>query len=213
MATVIERTGVLGPSELRDVARDAGRDHERKVARGMEIPRVFSQEGTSPYDEADFELNTAEIKDERGQIIFQQADCEVPRGWSQLATNVVASKYFYGDVATGNGSPALGKREFSVRQLIDRVTRTIADWGRADGYFATGADADRFYDELTALCLNPVRLVQLTGLGSMWVFFSSLRDFRAGQQLAMGRRDSSSGKRRRLPPTNTRKRQPASFRA
>jgi ribonucleoside-diphosphate reductase alpha chain len=154
MATVIERAGVVGPSELRELAWDAGRDHERRVARGMEIPRVFSHEGTSPYDEVDWELHTAEIKDERGRIIFQQADCEIPRGWSQLATNVVASKYFYGDVATGNGSPTSGNREFSVRQLIDRVTRTIADWGRGDGYFATAGDADRFYDELTALCLK-----------------------------------------------------------
>ena len=65
-----------------------------------------------------------------------------------------SSKYFYGDVASGNGSPAEGKREYSVRQLVDRVTRTIADWGKEDGYFATADDAERFYDELTALCLN-----------------------------------------------------------
>ena len=67
---------------------------------------------------------------------------------------MVVSKYFYGDVASGNGSPASGNREYSVRQLIDRVTRTISDWGKEDGYFATAADADRFYDELTSLCLN-----------------------------------------------------------
>ena len=73
---------------------------------------------------------------------------------ANLPTNVVVSKYFYGDVASGNGSPATGNREYSVRQLIDRVTRTIADWGKDDGYFATAADADRFYDELTALCLH-----------------------------------------------------------
>ena len=79
--------------------------------------------------------------------IFEQTDCEVPRSWSQLATNVVVSKYFYGEVDTP-------ERESSVRQLVDRVTRTITDWGRADGYFATAEDADRFYDELTALCLN-----------------------------------------------------------
>jgi ribonucleoside-diphosphate reductase alpha chain len=120
----------------------------------MVVPRVFSTEGISPFDQIDWDLRTAEIKDERGRAIFQQVDCEIPRGWSQLATNVVASKYFYGDVASGNGSPAEGKREYSVRQLVDRVTRTIADWGRDDGYFATAEDAGRFYDELTALCLN-----------------------------------------------------------
>jgi ribonucleoside-diphosphate reductase alpha chain len=120
----------------------------------MEIPRVFSTEGVSPFDQIDWELRSAEIKDEKGRAIFQQVDCEIPRGWSQLATNVVASKYFYGDVASGNGSPAEGKREYSVRQLVERVTRTISDWGRQDGYFATPEDADRFHDELTALCLN-----------------------------------------------------------
>jgi len=113
----------------------------------MAVPRVFSSEGVSPFDQVDWELRTAEIKDERGRAIFQQTGCEIPRGWSQLATNVVASKYFYGELNTP-------ERETSVRQLVDRVTRTIADWGRADGYFATPEDAERFYDELTALCLN-----------------------------------------------------------
>ncbi len=114
---------------------------------GMMVPRVFSTEGVSPFDQVDWDLRTAEIKDERGRVIFQQTACEIPRSWSQLATNVVASKYFYGELNTP-------ERETSVRQLVNRVTRTIADWGRDDGYFATNEDAERFYDELTALCLN-----------------------------------------------------------
>src|SRR5436305_1019370 len=114
---------------------------------GMVVPRVFSTEGVSPFDQVDWDLRTAEIKDERGRVLFQQTDCEIPRSWSQLATNVVASKYFYGEVNTP-------ERETSVRQLVNRVTRTIADWGREDGYFATVDDAERFYDELTSLCLN-----------------------------------------------------------
>jgi ribonucleoside-diphosphate reductase alpha chain len=141
------------PSERRETARDGIRDRGRGL-RGMEIPRVFSTEGASPLDQVDWEIRTAEIKDERGRVIFQQIGCEIPRGWSQLATNVVASKYFYGDVASGNGSPAGSQREHSVRNLVDRVTRTIADWGKADGYFATSADGERFYDELTSLCVN-----------------------------------------------------------
>ena len=121
---------------------------EKKAGRaGMTVPRVFSTEGVSPFDQVEWELRTAEIKDERGRIIFQQTDCEIPRNWSLLATNVVASKYFYGELNTP-------ERETSVRQLIHRVTRTIADWGREDGYFATPGDAGRFDDELTALCLN-----------------------------------------------------------
>ena len=140
MATVSDRAGVVGSSELREIAWADAKEHSRAV-RGMEIPRVFSTEGTNPFETVDWELRTAEIKDERGRIIFQQTDCEIPRAWTQLASNVVVSKYFYGDVASGNGSPASGNREYSVRQLIDRVTRTIADWGKDDGYFATTADA------------------------------------------------------------------------
>ena len=114
---------------------------------GMVIPRVFSTEGVCPFDELEWDLRTAEIKDERGRVIFQQTGCEVPRFRTQLATNVVASKYFYGEINTP-------ERETSVRQLVYRVTRTIADWGRSDGYFATAEDAERFHDELTALCVN-----------------------------------------------------------
>jgi ribonucleoside-diphosphate reductase alpha chain len=118
-----------------------------KAGRGMVVPRVFSTEGISPFDQVEWEDRTAAIKDERGRVIFEQTGCEVPRGWSQLATNVVVSKYFYGEVNTP-------ERESSVRALVHRVTRTIADWGKADGYFASDADAEIFYDELSALCVN-----------------------------------------------------------
>ena len=122
----------------------------------MVVPRVFSTEGVSPYDQVEWDLSTAAIKDEKGRVLFEQTNCEVPKGWSQLATNVVVSKYFYGEINTP-------ERETSVRDLVDRVTRTISDWGLEDGYFATPEDAGRFYDELSSLCL-PVRLVQLAGL-------------------------------------------------
>lgn len=138
MATVGERaTVVTGADDTKALPNRAG----------MVVPRVFSTAGVSPFDQVDWELRTAEIKDERGRAIFQQTNCEFPRGWSQLATNVVASKYFYGENNTA-------ERESSVRHLVNRVTRTIADWGRDDGYFATPDDAERFYDELTSLCLN-----------------------------------------------------------
>jgi ribonucleoside-diphosphate reductase alpha chain len=153
MATVSEHAAVLVGADKRETAWEGGKDRGRG-RRGMAVPRVFSTEGLNPFDQVEWDLRTAEIKDERGRAIFQQIDCEVPRNWSQLATNVVASKYFYGDVASGNGSPAEGKREFSVRQLIERVTRTISDWGKADGYFASADDAARFHDELTSLCVN-----------------------------------------------------------
>ncbi len=117
------------------------------AAGGLELKRVFSTEGVHPFDELTWEKRSAAIKDDKGAIIFEQKDAEVPSTWSQLATNVVVSKYFYGEHGTA-------QRENSVKQLVNRVTRTIADWAKADGLFASDADAEAFYDELTWLCVN-----------------------------------------------------------
>ena len=115
---------------------------------GLTIDSTFCPDDVSdPFDSVDWELRNARISDESGEALFEQDDCEVPASWSQLATNVVVSKYFYGEV----GTP---QRERSVRQLIHRVTRTIADWGTEDGYFASPEDGQRFYRELTWLCLH-----------------------------------------------------------
>jgi len=115
----------------------------RKVTarRGLSVPRTFTTRGVDPADEVAWEVRTAAITGEGGKIIFEQKDVEVPKSWSMLATNVVASKYFRGAV----GSPG---RERSVRQLVTRVVSTIAAWGRKDGYFATDEDADTFEAEL-----------------------------------------------------------------
>jgi ribonucleoside-diphosphate reductase alpha chain len=110
---------------------------------------VFCPENSAtPFATTQWELRSAAIKDESGNALFEQHDCEIPADWSQLATNVVVSKYFYGDP----NNP--GERERSVRQLIHRVTRTISDWGLADGYFDTAEDGERFYRDLTWLCLH-----------------------------------------------------------
>jgi len=114
---------------------------------GLTVTRVFSRRDVNPFDEIDWERRTAEITDDAGKIIFKQENVDVPKNWSALATKVVVSKYFYGENGTA-------ERENSVRQLIHRVTRTIADWGWRDGYFANDKDAETFYDELTWLCLN-----------------------------------------------------------
>jgi len=114
---------------------------------GLTVPRVFSRAGVHPFDELEWERRTAEIRDGSGNVIFRQENVEVPKTWSDLATQVVASKYFYGELGTA-------EREYSVRQLIHRVTRTLADWGKADGYFASEKDAETFYEELTWLCVN-----------------------------------------------------------
>ncbi|MCO5052698.1 MAG: vitamin B12-dependent ribonucleotide reductase [Verrucomicrobiae bacterium] len=114
--------------------------------KSLPIKRVFSSAGIHPFDQLQWDQRTAEITDDAGKVIFKQEKVEVPKSWSVLATKVVVSKYFYGEQNTP-------ERETSVRQLIHRITRTIADWGIKDGYFSK-ADGEIFYDELTWLCLN-----------------------------------------------------------
>ncbi len=99
------------------------------------------------FSTVEWDLRTAQIKDETGGVLFEQTNCEIPRDWSSLATNVVVSKYFYGE-------PDTDEREQSVRQVIHRVARTIADWGIQDGYFASTDDGENFYRELAWLCLH-----------------------------------------------------------
>ncbi len=116
-------------------------------AGGIEFSRHFTREGVSPYDEIEWELRTATISNEKGDVLFQQDGVEVPKAWSQAAANIVVSKYFHGQVGTPH-------REGSVRQLVDRVVRTMTEWGRQGGYFASEADARTFHDELAFLLLN-----------------------------------------------------------
>ena len=134
-------------------ARSRMRRTSGKERSGLRFKRVFSDAKCAPFDEVEWERRTAEITDDSGKIIFKQEDIEVPASWSELATKIAVSKYFYGDIANGT-DPAKSGRETSVRQLIHRVTRTIADWGLLDGYFADAQMADLFYAELTWLCLN-----------------------------------------------------------
>ena len=114
--------------------------------KSLRLERVFSDAKVKPFDQIEWDKRTAEITDDGGKVIFKQENVEVPKSWSQLATKVVVSKYFYGEQNTS-------ERETSVRQLIHRISRTIADWGIADGYFSK-ADGEVFYEELTWLCLN-----------------------------------------------------------
>ncbi|MDQ3281697.1 MAG: vitamin B12-dependent ribonucleotide reductase [Acidobacteriota bacterium] len=113
---------------------------------GIEIGRYFTRAGADVYDTCDWEFRNAAISNESGGVVFEQKDVEMPKFWSQMATNVVVSKYFRGHI----GTP---ERETSVRQLIGRVVRTITQWGREGGYFATETDGDTFRDELTHILL------------------------------------------------------------
>src|SRR5580698_4285531 len=117
---------------------------------GVEFPRHFTarlEAGKTPYDELRWELGTASIGNDKGAVIFEQRDVEVPADWSQTATNIVVSKYFYGKI----GSP---ERETSVRDLVGRVVNTIAGWGKDQRYFKTPEDAENFRDELAHLMLT-----------------------------------------------------------
>jgi ribonucleoside-diphosphate reductase alpha chain len=118
-----------------------------QTQRGLIFTRRFSTEGVSPYDEVQWESRTASITDQKGNIIFEQKNVEVPVDWSMTATNIVASKYLHGKL----GSP---ERETGVRQLVSRVAETIRDWGMNGGYFATPEDAAIFHDELANMLLT-----------------------------------------------------------
>ena len=117
---------------------------------GITFPRHFTaklEPGKTPYDEVRWELRTASIGNDKGAVIFEQRDIEVPVDWSQTATNIVASKYFHGRI----GSP---DRERSVGQLVHRVVDSIADWGKKGRYFRTTEDAENFRNELAHLMLT-----------------------------------------------------------
>jgi ribonucleoside-diphosphate reductase alpha chain len=130
MATQVAATQVTGDNRAR-----------------LALRRYFSTTGVHPYDEVQWEMRSAGIQGEGGQAVFEQDNIEVPADWSQLATNVVASKYFRGQL----GSP---RRESSVRQLIDRVVLTLRRWGDEEGYFADAAEGDTFAAEMTHLLVN-----------------------------------------------------------
>lgn len=126
--------------------RNTGQGRSSVTKKTLKPSRVFSDAKVKPFDQIEWEKRTAEITDDSGKVIFKQENVEVPKSWSQLATKVVVSKYFYGEQNTS-------ERETSVKQLIGRVCRTIADWGIKDGYFSK-EDGEIFCDELTWLCVN-----------------------------------------------------------
>jgi len=129
-------------------SRRAGRGRGKSGGpTGLSIPRHFTEPGVDPYDQVEWELRTANISNEKGETVFEQTDVEIPASWSQLATNVVVSKYFRGHIDTP-------ERERSVKQLVGRVVGRIADWGIEGGYFANETDVDTFRAELKHLLVN-----------------------------------------------------------
>jgi ribonucleoside-diphosphate reductase alpha chain len=133
-------------SQSATAAARGGKKPTAVKGKSLPLARVFSNAKVKPFDQIEWERRTAEITDDAGKPIFKQENVEVPSSWSLLATKVVVSKYFYGEQGTS-------ERETSVKQLIHRIARTIADWGVKDGYF-TKAEGEIFYDELVWLCVN-----------------------------------------------------------
>src|ERR1700761_4137994 len=120
---------------------------QKTKSKGLFFSRYFTDGKRSPFDSVEWEKRTALIGNEKGVTIFRQEGVEVPKSWSQTATNIVTSKYFH-------GKPGSPERETSVRQLIGRVVNTIVRWGEEGGYFADNASRDAFRDELTHLLVE-----------------------------------------------------------
>ena len=139
MATV--KSALNGKAELTNATKHAGETS------GLVFERYFTDGRISPFDAVEWEKRTAQIGNEKGVTIFKQENVEVPKGWSQTATNIVASKYFH-------GKPGTSEREGSARQLIGRVVDTIVRWGEEGGYFANTQSRDAFRDELTHLLVE-----------------------------------------------------------
>src|SRR4051812_25683853 len=116
----------------------------KPLAPGLEFPRYFTLPGVDPFDEVEWEVRSAVIGNEKGKVVFEQRDVEIPKSWSQQATNIVVSKYFRGQM----GAP---ERERSVKQLIGRVVDTITMWARAQKYFASEEALQSFSAELKHL--------------------------------------------------------------
>lgn len=128
-------------------AESPGAAAEASSPAGLTIERRYTEPGVHPFDRVEWDVRDAVIANEKGETVFEQHGVEVPKAWSQTATNVVVSKYFRGQL----GTP---ERESSARQLISRVADRIADWGREGGYFSTPADAEAFHAELTHILLH-----------------------------------------------------------
>src|SRR3954463_12265359 len=117
---------------------------KKAAAPGLTFPRFFTEAGVDPFDEVEWELRSAVIGSEKGEVVFEQRDVEIPKSWSQQATNIVVSKYFRGQLDTP-------ERERSVKQLIGRVVDTITGWARSQKYFASEDDLQGFSDDLKHL--------------------------------------------------------------
>jgi ribonucleoside-diphosphate reductase alpha chain len=137
----------VSSSSMNTEAAESTRTRKTQASPGLEFPRFFSTAGVDPFEQVEWELRDAIIGNEKGTVVFEQRGVEIPKAWSQQATNIVVSKYFRGHVE----SP---ERERSVKQLIGRVVNTITDWARKQKYFASDAALQAFSDDLKFLLVH-----------------------------------------------------------
>jgi ribonucleoside-diphosphate reductase alpha chain len=137
----VESSGTAGVPPFVDVDKLRAKARTAAPAPGLTFPRFFTESGVDPFDEVEWEIRSALIGNERGEMVFEQRDVEIPKAWSQQATNIVVSKYFRGQI----GTP---ERERSVKQLIGRVVDTITMWAKNNKYFATDEDLQAFSQDL-----------------------------------------------------------------
>jgi ribonucleoside-diphosphate reductase alpha chain len=135
------QSGALDPAVR---AKRSNAESKTTTVQGLEFPRYFTLPGVDPFDEVEWEIRSAVIGNEKGKVVFEQRDVEIPKFWSQQATNIVVSKYFRGQI----GTP---ERERSVKQLIGRVVDTITRWAKEQKYFASDDALQAFSAELKHL--------------------------------------------------------------
>ena len=133
---------------------------------GLKINRLYTNEGIDPIDATEYELRASVIRNADGSVVFEMQDVEVPRTWSQVATDILAQKYFrkagvpqhdrFGNVQKGTDGKVVTGPESSVRQVVSRMAGCWRYWGEKYGYFASKADAEAFEDELKFMLLNQI---------------------------------------------------------
>jgi len=126
--------------------------NKKQPEKGLQFPRHFTRDDVSPFDMFEYDFRTSVIKNTSGEVVFQMDNVEVPKQWSQIATDILAQKYFRkAGVPQTDGSSG---RETTVKQVAHRMAHCWRVWGERYGYFASSQDAQVFYDELIYCILN-----------------------------------------------------------
>ncbi|MEM4629988.1 MAG: vitamin B12-dependent ribonucleotide reductase, partial [Candidatus Diapherotrites archaeon] len=149
---------------INSIVNNKSQKDKEVFVKGLKINRRFTKKGVDPLSEVEYELRSSSIRNPDGSIVFEMKDVEVPKNWSQIATDIIAQKYFRKAGVPQfdkNGKPILdssGKQvlgsEKSARQLVERLAETWRYWGEKYNYFASKDDAQAFEDEIKFMLIN-----------------------------------------------------------